>query len=356
MKPSACIGLALLICLLPACRGSAPEEFSPLPAESAWHVADHRDDLIMQSCPDGTGDGFAMSFLLDVKPVTLGDEATASEALGGLDYLGGWALSAAPGSFGGLSGLKVLPTGDLLAVSDGGALVEIGFDPSELAPTGQATLAFLRDASGEIMTGKAEADSEGLEYDDGLAFISFERHHRVLAYAYGTCGSNARGIPVSDITSSPASLGASIRGNSGAEGLAQLDRQLLVGLETVIDRLGPVAVIDENGVPQFAAREWIDGEGLPLVGLDAKDGTLYSLHRAYNPLTGNSILIAATGPQKKTRILGRIARPITVDNFEGIAVSEGPDGDIRLFIIADDNFSEKQRTLLFAFRVRSTGG
>lgn len=348
---SRCLGACLIVFVLGGCRGSAPEQFSPLQDERVWHLADHQDEIIRQSCPGGSDEGFAMSFLVSTVPVTLGDEAKVADALTSLDYLGGWALSAAPGSFGGLSGLKVMDSGNLLAISDGGAFIEIGFDQDTVVPTGQATLSFLRDATGEIITGKAEADSEGLELSGDIALVSFERHHRVLAFAYGVCGSNARGIPVSEITGEPASLEASIGNNSGAEGLALIGDRLVIGLETVIDRLAPLAIIDAEGVPQFAARAWIDGEGLPLVGLDAAGDTLYSLHRAYNPLTGNSIHISATGPDGMPSVLGRISRPLSVDNFEGIAVLDRPDGKRRLFIVADDNFSDSQRTLLFAFQV-----
>ena len=57
------------------------------------------------------------------------------------------------------------------------------------------------------------------------------------------------------------------------------------------------------------------------------------------------------GEDGKTVPLGRLHRPLTVDNFEGIAVHRQPDGTTRLFIIADNNFSDDQRTLLFVFGV-----
>lgn len=353
MKISACFGLALAALTIVSCRGSAPEQFSPLQDEGAWNLEGHRAEIIGQSCPEGKGSGFEISFLLTAEPVALGEADAVNRALPGLDFLGGWALSAAPGSFGGLSGLKVMPSGDLLAISDAGALVEIGFDQEALRLTGQANISFFRDAGGDILTGKAEADAEGLELYGDIVLVSFERHHRVLAFAYGVCGSNAKAVSVSEIPVAPPSLGTSIRDNSGAEALAWYSDRLLVGLESVVDRLGPVAAIDAGGEAQFEAWPWLDGEGLPLVGLDAAGDTLFSLHRAYNPLTGNSIMIAETAKGGPTRPLGRISKPLTVDNFEGVAVLDRPDGERRLFIIADDNFSDGQQTLLFAFRVRT---
>lgn len=355
MRVSACIGLALLALMACSCRGAAPEQFAPLPDENVWRLADHRQDIIRQSCPNGPDDGFELSFLLSAEPVSLGEPDAVAKAFPGMDFLGGWTLSASPSSFGGLSGLKVMASGNLLAISDGGAFVEISFDQDALTPTGRADLAFLRDESGEILTGKLEADAEGLELSGDIALVSFERHHRVMAFARGICGSNARAVPVAEIPDAPPSLGSSIRNNSGAEALSMQSGRLMIGLESVIDQLGPVAVVDAGGEVQFAARHWLDGEGLPLVGLDALDGTLFSLHRAYNPLTGNSILVSETADDGTMRVLGRLSKPLTVDNFEGIAVVDRPDGERRLFIIADDNFSDRQRTLLFAFRLRPRG-
>jgi hypothetical protein len=41
--------------------------------------------------------------------------------------------------------------------------------------------------------------------------------------------------------------------------------------------------------------------------------------------------------------------PATVDNFEGIATTLNADGSQRVYILSDDNFSDRQRTLLLAF-------
>ena len=49
--------------------------------------------------------------------------------------------------------------------------------------------------------------------------------------------------------------------------------------------------------------------------------------------------------------IGRLdlARPLTVDNFEGLAAVPAPDGGVRFYLISDDNFSPSQRTLQLAF-------
>ena len=353
MKSAIVSTLAGLVLLLPACRGAAPEDIAPLPEDEIWSFEAERDTLMTQSCPNGAGEGFEMSFLLDTEPVALGTPERVGKALSGVRYAGGWALSASVASFGGLSGLKVLPGGDLLAVSDAGAFVHIPFDQDAVSPTGLARLSFLRDAAGEILTGKMQADAEGLDYRDGLALVSFERQHRILAYGYGLCGSEARGIDVADIGTAPKTFGRSIPGNSGPEALALTGKGLTIGLETVIGGMGPAAVIDADGEAQFAAIPWADGEGIPLVGMDEADGVIYTLHRAWNPLSGNTIQVRRHKDDGRSERLISLARPLSVDNFEGIAAQALPDGRTRLFLIADDNFSDDQQTLLFVFETEA---
>jgi len=49
------------------------------------------------------------------------------------------------------------------------------------------------------------------------------------------------------------------------------------------------------------------------------------------------------------RRLALLEPPLTLDNFEGVAAVENPDGTTGLWMISDDNFSRRQRTLLMAF-------
>lgn len=340
------------LALVSGCRGSVTEPSAANLADAAlWSFSDRSAALKQASCPEGSARGYELSTLLDVTPVELGDADDVSDALKGVEFRGGWALAAPLASFGGLSGLDVLPGGSLLAVSDSGAFVEIGFDQSALQPTGTATIAFMQDEEGSIVTGKEDADAEGLAYRDGLALVSFERNHRVLAFDYSDCGSNARGIEVADIGSKPETLGRSIRGNAGAEALTLEGDGLRLGLETVISGSGPTAMVDENGRPVFDQKSWLETSGVPLVGMDATDAALFSLQRAYNPLTGNTIYVRETDAAG-TRVLAKLERPLTVDNFEGIAV-ETIGGSTRIFLIADDNFSDKQRTLLYVFELKA---
>ena len=49
------------------------------------------------------------------------------------------------------------------------------------------------------------------------------------------------------------------------------------------------------------------------------------------------------------RTLAEMKAPLTVDNFEGVDVRAGKDGETLLYLLSDDNFSRSQRTLLLMF-------
>ncbi len=316
----------------------------------AWSLEKAGPSIRKLSCPEGVEPAYDIPLTVEIEPVALGDPGVVREALTGLRFAGGWALKTDNEAFGGLSGIDLLPDGNFLTVSDDGAFVELGLNPEIGEPSGEARLSYMLGSDGSPLSGKADGDAEGLDYTDGIAFVSFERNHRVLAFDRAGCGGAARGILVSAIGFEPASLGHSIRENGGAEALAMAGGQMEIGLETGVDGLGPTAIVDVEGRPQFDAVPWIDAGGVPLVGMDWADGVLYSLHRAYNPLTGNTIIVMKTDASGTSQ-LAKLERPLTVDNFEGITAVERSDGTIRLFLVADDNFSDRQRTLLFAFDV-----
>ena len=124
------------------------------------------------------------------------------------------------------------------------------------------------------------------------------------------------------------------------------------------------------------------GKGMPpVVGLDIlPDGDalrVFSLHRSTRALDANVISIVETRFVREldqanlpARIISEINershvrfRPesvrtlaqmnvlVTIDNFEGVAARQMPDGRVRLYVISDDNFSGKQRTLLMIYDV-----
>jgi hypothetical protein len=51
--------------------------------------------------------------------------------------------------------------------------------------------------------------------------------------------------------------------------------------------------------------------------------------------------------------LALLAPPLMVDNFEAIAAVRRGEGGVRLYIASDDNQSDRQQTLLYAFDLES---
>ena len=49
--------------------------------------------------------------------------------------------------------------------------------------------------------------------------------------------------------------------------------------------------------------------------------------------------------------LAQITPPLSVDNFEGLAVFPDERGGTIIYILSDDNFNPFQRTLLLQFRL-----
>ena len=322
---------------------------------------------------------------LQVTRVPLQGVNPARTAIGELNLVGGFHLSSADEGFGGLSGLDVLEDGGLLAVTDAGGFVWIALDADGVTPIA-ARMADMRDMEDRSIRGKALGDAEGLAVADGAALVSFEGEHRILAFDVAKCGAAARGAPIvssGDLAESFARQGLSVSGNAGLEALAVTpDGILLVGLETQAGEASAVSARALEAPPVFDIRI---GEGAPpLVGMDilATDDdstgfTLYSLHRATRALASEVIVILETRFERDIDQLGLPARIVseaderarirfrpvasrklaamnvfvTIDNFEGIAARRLADGRVRLYLIADDNFSASQRTLLMVYDV-----
>jgi hypothetical protein len=316
--------------LLAAC---APQSSAPLAS------AQTEAQLRTLSCDSDTERYEASPVPLIVTDVKLGTASELASALPeNVKFEGGWHLTSTNPEFGGLSGLAILDTGHLFAVSDKGYAVTIGLADDK--PDGNAAMMPLHDAEGKILTGKAHGDAEGLAYRDGLAYVSFERNHRILAYDFGRCGVAAKGVAYAGLPKDK--IGARIAANDGAEALDfGADGRVRAGYETVIDGRAPLVTFDSDGIARTEA-EFVEVEdGFKLVGADAG----YFLFRAYDRDIGNRNIV--TGPN----ISFRLTPPLAVDNFEGIVVvSDRPDASL-IYLISDDNFSGRQRTLLYMFEV-----
>ncbi len=323
---------------------------------------------------------------MTVRRVLLQTINPSRKKVGELNFIGGFHLASSDERFGGLSGLAVMTDGNLLSVSDQGDMVWIDLDKDGVAPVA-ARIAPLKDAAGGVLRGKADGDAEGLAFNDGVALVSFERNHRVLAYDIGACGAAARGAPVvrdgygGAISTAFEAAGIGVTPNAGPEPLAVTRNwYLFTGLETKADGASPLSARPIEAAPEFRLRlgrsapEFVGLDVLP-GDVDGKSVRVFSLHRASNPLSGNAITIIETRFERwldESRIPARVVSEInershyryraresrtlaqmnvlfTIDNFEGLAAKPLPGGGVRLYVISDDNFSGSQRTLLFVF-------
>lgn len=346
--------------------------------------ADYLAGIRQASCPVGVRGRRGELIDLDVRSVTLGRLGVQREKAGVLRYVAGYELESSDSRFGGLSGIDFLADGNLLASSDQGDFVWIDLGEDGITPV-SAHIEGMRDGSGVLLSGKADGDAEGLAINVGLALVSFERNHRLLAFDIDACGAAARGVGISrgdtegNLSGAFVSAGLEVTANAGSEPLAVTsDWFVFVGTETLSGGRGPLSARPMEAQAEF---DLAVEDGAPaFVGLDLlEEGErvrAFSLHRGFDSLTGNAIVITETEFERtfdqsnhparivdefeeraryryravsSRRLAGLGAALNNVDNFEGIAVRRLDDGRVRIVIISDDNFSSRQRTLLMAF-------
>ena len=292
---------------------------------------------------------------LTVTPVELG-----ADRIGQLRFRGGLHLQQGATQFGGLSGLEVLEDGRLVAITDDGRWFEARLTLDEsgaLVGLSSPRIAMMRDEGGEPFANKEEGDSEGLaQLPDGRFAVSFEQNQRVLIYDLNRDG------PFGASVAGPALEGVSrLRANVGLEALAATgDGALLVGAEGLEGRATPLWLAPLNAsAPAPRRSRYPLTLGFALTGLDRlPDGGYVALERFYAPVIGGraritrfpeSALAASSEWLERVELLAELAPPLAVDNFEGVAAVRAPDGGVRLYIVSDNNFRDRQRTLLLAF-------
>ena len=279
--------------------------------------------------------------------------------IGGLEYRGGLVLSSGDERFGGLSGLEI--DGDrLLAISDSAywLTTHLEFDEAGLL-TGlsSAFYAPMLDAEGQPLVDRA-ADAEGLAaLGNGAYVVSFEREHRMARYDISPDWSGTAIAVPTPVTPPPGT--DRLRDNGGIEGLASADYGLWAGVEyPIIDgRPHTLWVMPDDG--EATGLPYPAESGFGVTGLDrGPDGDIYLLERLYIRGVGNTIRIMrfdefgleTEAQRNNIETLAVLTPDMTVDNFEGIALGE-VNGEMRLFILSDDNYNPGQRTLLFSFAI-----
>ena len=263
-------------------------------------------------------------------------------AVGRFSYAGGLVLSSSETArLHGLSDLDVTADGRLTAVSDEGDLFTARLRltaQGRLAGMVEGRLSPLLDLTGRPIQDKAWGDAEGLAVlADGDRLVSFERNHRIWLYPQD--GGAPRAVHSPDVL---------FPDNGGMEALAPApdiaaDAYIVGGEDsgqTWTCRLSAPCV---EGPKVDKPLEF------GLVALRALPGRRIAyLLRAWDPVRGSRITLTIQGPAGEIDRLD-LSSPETVDNFEGLAAAPGPKGAIRFYLLSDDNFAARQRTLLLAF-------
>ncbi|MBN8816628.1 MAG: esterase-like activity of phytase family protein [Sphingomonas sp.] len=277
----------------------------------------------------------------------------ARRQVGALTYLGGVVLTSRDLAFGGFSSLSV--AGDRFTLlSDYGDIVRFRMD---------AAFRLSEPEFGDLPAGprtgwqKHERDSESMAVDpvSGAVWVGFEAYNEIWRYGPGlTKPANGAFIPAM----------AHWESNGGAESLVRLhDGRFLVIAETdwrdrpVRDLLlfpgDPVAKPDSAMVASYQPPAGYD----PSDATELPDGRVLVLNRRFSlPFRWSAVLtlIDPRGVKAGQVLVGReVARfdaPLTVDNYEGLAITrEG--GTTILWMVSDDNQLFLQRTLLMKFRI-----
>lgn len=322
---------------------------------------------------------------LDVSAVDLYPERPQDQVAGMLQYAGGVVLSSRVSDFGGISGLHVSADGRrAVMVTDAGQWLDADLDIRDGRLRGLSGLRMgpLLDAKGAPSKGKRRGDAEGLTWSDGAFFVSFERDHRIWRYA----GAEGSGVAPFDALPQPVALPddfAPVPANQGLEALTARQGGFLLLTEGARNSDGSL-------------RGWLGRPGAytPLSVQPAKPfsptdaamlpgGDVLILERHYSPLTGVAIMVRRLAAETLAdgtmsvlapELVASLGTDASIDNMEGLAAIALPGaasppatkGDTQdraqadnpaaetpalIFMISDDNFNVRQRTVLLAFRL-----
>lgn len=273
------------------------------------------------------------------------------------------ALDSASPAFGGYSGMVLDAGGEsLLAVSDRGTWLSLGLDhdaDGRLTAVFAARIAPILDAAGEAVEGRMARDAESLTASANGWIVGFEGEHRLWRYA----PADRR---LGDHRAWPLRAPRGIRHaetNSGLEAVTALpDGRLLAIAEEPIGGGGTL-----EGWIGGDSRRWrrlrlpLRGAFRPTSLAALPNGDAILVERSFEPAEGVRIRIsrlAAAGLRPRATLardlLAELDESLPVDNFEASDARIDSDGKVLLYLLADDNFSNRQRTLLM--QVRLPGG
>lgn len=292
-------------------------------------------------------DGKGKPFTVRAEQIPLNTENPAQIKVGELVYLRGWALTADQDDFGGFSGLIMENEGNqIIAINDKGdwfaSHINVGKDqPFTASPASIKSFP-------SVGLSKSAYDAESIIKIGDDYLVSFEQDHR-LALVNGIAGEPKPYKVAADYSE--------MSSNGGLEAITQLKNgELLLFAEHGQDTTGALPAWVTSEQESRRIRFIPPMNYSPTDAATLPNGDVLLLMRHYSPLDGVSAKvvllkaddIAAAG-ELKGRELAHFEPPLSVDNMEAMDIVPLQDGSIRIFMMSDDNFSLRQRTLLMVF-------
>ncbi len=277
--------------------------------------------------------------------------------IGQLTFLNGFVLQSPDRQFGGLSGVALDAQGQTLyAVSDRGwwFSAHLSHDPEGrllgIDTWDKGRLQLLPGQRRRHALGDAEAL---VREPDGSFLVAFEGAHRLWHYPKAVPPFAASPVPIAlpvEVSQAP--------GNGGLEAVTRLASGALLLLTEEFENADGTLKGWLLHKEQAAPVSYAMSEGFRPTDLAAlPDGDALVLERRYN-LLGPAVRIrhlARAHIQPNALLQGKVLAqwglPLTVDNFEGLAVRFVPPHGLVLYLLSDNNFNAFQRTLLLQFRL-----
>ena len=304
---------------------------------------------------------------VNAAPIPLYPNMPGERRAGALIYRGGLLLSSRDRRFGGLSDLAVSADGsEMLAISDAAHWLSARLTSDEagnLEGLNATEIAPMLNPAGGPMRGRAD-DAEGLTLErpndlHGPVIVSFELDVRILRYDL------SKGFSAQPTRISIGNWVQPLRVNAQLEALTLVKPDtLLVFAESRIgteDIRAAFETYPGTGQAQSRALSVVPRDPFSVTGsANAPDGGIFLLERRYSLFGGVGMElrhVPANRLYEGARLEGDVLANLSfmdanIDNMEGIAVRRGTNGETLLYMISDDNFSARQRTLLLMFELR----
>ena len=295
---------------------------------------------------------------LDVKGITKKEISDTNKSANEFKLLAGFSLTSPDSRFGGISSIQIQKDGNLLwAISDRGTWMKflLSHRNGKLTEVRLESINALQMPDNEKWH-QHNLDAEASAYiDPRTLLISFERVNRLLAYKFTERG--IEGFP--RLYPRPKGLALAPR-TGGPEAMTRLcdGRFFILSEKTDSNETNHVGWVGSKKKWQMFKYRPRKGYN-PTGATTLPDCRILLTIRRFN-FTSFSWGFALLHPSNinSRKILEDSDSSIFFDpniseNFEAIAARRGGDGDTYVYVMADDNFSIFQSTLLLQFKLES---